>query len=153
MMELARAPFTVSWNRKFFRPNRLGAGYIFCDIVRYGAPAHPTGSSPYMASGFSHRSPLWPDGFRQLGSRFQAMTSKPPIWQAPSQGAWLSVYRHPDPHTPFPVRITGCSNRNQSLPESYPGFLRFPGKCIMPVPSHMGKAAAADDILQLIVAR
>ena len=104
-----------------------------------------------MASGFSHRSPLWPDGFGQLGSLFQAMTSKPPIWQAPSQDAWLSVYRHPDPHTPFPVRITGCSNRNRSLPEFYPGFLRFPWKCIMPVPSHMGKAAAADDILQFIV--
>ena len=68
-----------------------------------------------IMTGFSHTSPLWPDGFHQLEAPFQAMTSKPPIWKAPSRDAWLSGCRHPDPHTLFPVRITGYSNQNSHV--------------------------------------
>ena len=75
---------------------------------------------PYRASGFSYRSPFLHGGCHRLGSPFQAMTNKPLIWQAPSPDGWLFGYRHPDPNTPFLVRITGCSNRNRSLPRSCP---------------------------------
>ena len=116
MMELAGHLLQYHGTGSFSALLHRGGRY-FLRCCSIWSTAHPTGSSPYMASGFSHRSPLWPDGFRQLGSLFQAMTSKPPIWQALSQGAWLFVYRHPDPTRDlvFPVRITGCSNRNQSL--------------------------------------
>ena len=60
-------------------------------------------------------------------------------------------YRHPDPHTPFPVRITGCSNRNRSLPESYPGISSISREVHHASTVSYGKAAAADDILQLII--
>lgn len=123
-MRLLQCHGTGSFSFLLHRDGRYFLRY--CSIWSTG---HPAGNSPYMASGFSHRSPLWPDSFHQLASGFQAMTSKPPIWQAPFQYVWLSGFRHPDPRTPFPVRITGYSNRNQFLPDGVLSgdFLDSPG--------------------------
>ena len=133
--------------QEVFPPYRVGAG----DIVRYGAlpgkSKKSLGKTP-AEIGFDYCNQLF-----ELEKEYAALDAdtrkakrletEPAIWEA--YWSWLETV-NPAGGSRLAKAVTYAKNKKPYM-ENY----LLDGQCIMPVPSHMGKAATADDIFQLIV--